>query len=353
MSRDRIPGQRDDEPEMEEYEDDGPRSIFAALWFRALLAVLILGVLAAIAVPYVLDFATRSASDSSGAKRTASAPPPAAVPPAATPPTARPAAPPPPTASTPAPAPGLPAAAPQATAPTPTAVTPPAPPSTPPKASTSAPATVQPSRVTATFPPTKSVAKNVDAPKEAARTPSASKPAAAKAASGATAGGAYWVQVGAFKDPETAKRVAARLREQGFPAEQSATSGKGGAAAAPAESAGDRYSVIVSGGSPGDVDAKLAAKGMTSEATPGGAVVQPSLRLRDAVALSRELADAGLTVQVRRQGGPAPSAPAPARTSETWHRVRVGGFPDRATAMASLKKLEEKGYKPFIATGTE
>jgi hypothetical protein len=33
--------------------------------------------------------------------------------------------------------------------------------------------------------------------------------------------------------------------------------------------------------------------------------------------------------------------------------VRVGGFPDRAAAVASLKKLEEKGFKPFIASGTE
>jgi cell division protein FtsN len=204
--------------------------------------------------------------------------------------------------------------------------------------------------VTATVPPTKNVAKSVEAPKEATRVPSASKPTAAKAASAPTAGGPYWVQVGAFKDPETAKRVVVQLREQGFRAEQSTTTGKGGAPV-PADSPGDRYSVIVSGGAPGEVDAKLAAKGMTSEATPGGAAVRPSLPLRDAVALSRELADAGLTVQVRRQGAAVTSAPA--RTSETWHRVRVGGFPDRAAAVASLKKLEEKGFKPFIASGTD
>jgi hypothetical protein len=179
----------------------------------------------------------------------------------------------------------------------------------------------------------------------------ATRPTVAKtAAAGGTGSGPYWVQVGAFKDPEAAKRLVEQLRQQGFHAEQSA-SGKGGGAAAPADAPGDRYAVVVSGGSPGDVDAKLAAKGLTSEAAPGGAVVRPALALRDAVALSRELADAGLTVQVRRQG--AAAAPAPARTGETWHRVRVGGFPDRGAAVASLKKLEEKGFKPFIATGKE
>jgi hypothetical protein len=31
--------------------------------------------------------------------------------------------------------------------------------------------------------------------------------------------------------------------------------------------------------------------------------------------------------------------------------VRVGAFPDRATAVSTLKELEAKGYKPFIARG--
>jgi cell division septation protein DedD len=344
MNRDRHPGDRDDEPEVEDYYEDEPRSIFAALWFRALLAVLILGVLAAVVVPYVLDYVTRSTSETT--KKSTSPPPPV------TPPTARPVA----TAQPSAPAPA-PAAVPPATASpeAPATVAPPAPPATPPRAAAPPPATVQPARVA----PTKNIAKNVEVPKEPARVASASKPAATKAANVVAAGGTYWVQVGAFKDAETAKRVAAQLRQQGFPAEQSSTTvkggavaGKGGAVAAPAESSGDRYSVIVSGGSPGDIDAKLAAKGMTGEATAGGTAVQPSLPLREAVALSRELADAGLTVQVRRQGGAAPSAPAPT-AGATWYRVRVGGFPDRAAAMAALKKLEDKGYKPFIATGNE
>jgi cell division septation protein DedD len=201
--------------------------------------------------------------------------------------------------------------------------------------------------VTPSVAPIKQPAKRVDAPRDSPRVVAATRPSVAKTAST----GPYWVQVGAFGDSEAANRLVGQLRQQGFPAEQFA-SGKAGPAPAPAaDSPGDRYSVVVSGGSPGDVDAKLAAKGMTSEAAPGGAVVRPSLPLRDAVALSRELADAGLTVQVRRQGGAVTSAPA--RTGETWYRVRVGGFPDRAAAVAALRKLEEKGFKPFIATGIQ
>src|SRR6266478_6625750 len=41
----------------------------------------------------------------------------------------------------------------------------------------------------------------------------------------APARGAYWVQVGAFKDLESAKRLAARLRDQNYPVEESSTSG--------------------------------------------------------------------------------------------------------------------------------
>ena len=56
----------------DEYEEvEEPRSIFSALWFRAVLAVAALGVVAAIAVPYVLEF-------------TRPAPPPIKAPPAPT-----------------------------------------------------------------------------------------------------------------------------------------------------------------------------------------------------------------------------------------------------------------------------
>src|SRR5438128_2394776 len=165
MNRDRDPGQRDDEPEAEEYDEDGPRSIFSALWFRALLAVLVLGVLAAVAVPYVLDLATHSTSDSAPTKRPASGPASAVTPPAAT---ARPAT---VAASSAPPAPAQPSPAPPAVA-TPS-------PSEPPTAAESAPPTAAPARVTPSVAPIKQPAKRVDTPNRP-RVVAATRPAAAK-----------------------------------------------------------------------------------------------------------------------------------------------------------------------------
>jgi hypothetical protein len=62
-------------------------------------------------------------------------------------------------------------------------------------------------------------------------------------------------------------------------------------------------------------------------------------------------------VQVRRAGGvpepaparaAAPETPSASAGGESLHRVRVGGYPDRAAAMVALKELEGKGYKPFL-----
>jgi cell division septation protein DedD len=83
-------------------------------------------------------------------------------------------------------------------------------------------------------------------------------------------------------------------------------------------------------------------------------VLTPSLPLREAVALSRDLAGDGLQVQVRRASGPSTSPPAgPAATApeDTLYRVRVGSFPDRASAQATLRELEAKGYKAFLTRG--
>ena len=49
----------------ERFEDEGRRSIFSALWFRAILVVIVLGVVAAVAVPYVLELANQPAPKTS------------------------------------------------------------------------------------------------------------------------------------------------------------------------------------------------------------------------------------------------------------------------------------------------
>jgi cell division septation protein DedD len=355
MSPDRDPGRPDDDgPEVDEYDDDAPRSIFSALWFRALLAVLVLGMLAAVAVPYVLDFATQPTLKSTTAAKPAGAtsptptsPAPSAVPTAAPAvPTAAPGvstpAPSASTASTAAPAAPVPVtAAPAPARPAAPAAVAPAPPKAKP-----APAVVD--KPAAAEKPRVAAARVADAPGATPKSAEASKPTPAKAPA---PGGPYWVQVGAFKDGETAKRLVTRLRGQGMRAEESTTAtavARPAAVPAAGDSTNDRYDVVVSGASTPDINAKLAAKGMTGETAANSVVVRPSLPLREAVALSRELADGGLNVQVRRVGGPAPAAPT-TESRETLHRVRVGGFPDRAAALAASKQLEDKGYKTFIA----
>jgi cell division septation protein DedD len=341
MSPDRHLGRGDDDgSDMDEY-GEAPRSIFSALWFRALLAVLILGVLAAVAVPYVLDVATTPTAKTP-AKPASMAQPTPATPPAAAA-SAAPVATDSPAAAASTPVVSSPASTGSSAVP---AIASPAP----------APETAKPKLAPAAVakPPVKA-AKAADTPNQAPKA-SATKANPSKAATVAATGGSYWVQVGAFKEPETAKRLVARLREQGLQAEASTTSTVAPRSPAEPPSGGssiDRYDVVVSGASASDVDAKLAAKGLTGETTPNGIVVRPSLALREAVALSRDLADAGLRVQVRRVGGSAPVAATPPPSAVMLHRVRVGGFPDRATAVAAAKQLEEKGFKPFIGRGNE
>jgi len=312
------PDDRDqpDDVQPEHSYEETARSIFSALWFRVVLVLIVCGVIAAVAVPYVLEWMN---------------PPPktAAVRPAP-----------------PAPKPLAPPATPPATAP--------APPAAPTPAVTPAPA---PAPAIAKEEKEKEAAKPARRP---ARTATAKAPA--KAVAKAPAGtGAYFVQVGAFKDPERAKSLAVKLRELKFTVDESTAGpageagGSPGAVAPGPATAGDKYDVFVSGASAADLSARLTAKGLATERSGGGVVVKPSLPLRDAVALSKDLAAEGLKVQVRRAGSPAPAPaaapPAVAASGETLHRVRVGPFADLAAARAARAELEAKGYKGFIARG--
>jgi cell division septation protein DedD len=298
------------------YGVEPQRSIFSSLWFRVVLVVLVVGAVGALAVPRVLDFVSPP-------------PPPKAAP------LANPAPPAPPTPT--------PALVPESVE-RPTAN---------PGLSTPAPAPAAAPLVTEEKPAEAKAAK----PSK----PAARRVAKASAASTATRSGAYWIQVGAFKDADAARRLAARLREQHYSVVESSTgaSGRGAAASAPSpspssEGAGsDKYDVFVAGGASADLSTKLSAKGLSTEPARDGVVVRPSLPLRDAVALSKDLAAQGLQVQVRRSGSPprTAAAPAPAASAggDAMHRVRVGPYADRAAATSALKELEGKGYKPFIA----
>jgi hypothetical protein len=177
--------------------------------------------------------------------------------------------------------------------------------------------------------------------------------------------GVYWVQVGAYKDAGTAERLAARLREHGYHVSEvapAATPAETPSAPAPAPEPTatprvDKYDVIVSGAPTATVTERLVARGLVADVTAAGVVVRPALSLAEAIALSKDLAVDGLKVQVRRAGLAPASRPAagsaPAGTgapaSEALHRVRVGAYPDRATALAAAKELSAKGYEGFVA----
>ncbi len=374
---------RHDDP----YDETPPRSIFAATWFRALLVLIVIGVIGAVAVPYILDAMNPPAKPSVASRSTS------------TPPS-------PPTAVTPSPSAPASPATPSDRAPDTTVQ--------PDRAPADRPATAMPATPRKPFTADKSPTaekpatseKMTGAPSAASdkaaekpaekkdarvaaatsdakpgaepKSATATKRAATSSASTATAprggtAGAWWVQVGAFRDESTAKKVAAKLREQNYKVEESVRGGGESAArsaaadkSAPAASApnpagADLYDVFVSGLSAAELNTRLTAKGLTAEPSGSGAVIKPSLPLRDAVALSKDLAVEGFKVQVRRAAGAA-AAPQPARraaarrpepsaSGETLYRVRVGAFPDRATAVSTLKELEAKGYKPFIARG--
>jgi cell division septation protein DedD len=328
MTRMAEPGRRPDEIEDDEqhFDDEGRRSIFSALWFRAILVVVVLGVVAAVAVPYVLELANQPPPRPTVIARTEPAPPAPIVPPS------------PPAETSPS------------------------------QASPSAPAMEKSSA--AEKPP---VAEKAPAPEKGAPAPSRkadprtaavekeSTTPFSKATSPAPTmqgQGAFFVQVGAFKSEDSAKRLATRLRELKYNVEEAPASGRANtAASAPASNAspaGDKYDVYVMGSTAADINAKLGAKGLTSEPSAGGVVVKPSLPLRDAVALSKDLAVDGLKVQVRRSSGGAASTSAStaaktAPSSDGLYRVRVGPFDDHATATSTLHELQQRGYTPFIA----
>jgi hypothetical protein len=394
MTRMPPPDDHPDGPEHDLYDETPPRSIFAATWFRAVLVLIVLAVVGAIAVPYILDAMNPPTKPSVASRPTPAPMPPPAVTP--TPPTTSPS-----TSAMSAQTDRAPdKAAPADRAPAEKAGTMPAAPRKPfggdktVMAEKSAPAdrsmvsdkSVDTAKPAASDKPaptdTSAAAEKKDAgmaaagpkaePKSAAATTRRAATSSATTASAprATTSGEWWVQVGAFRDEKIAKKVAAKLREQNYTVDESVRGGGEStaksadkprpAASAPTPARADQYDVFVSGLSADELNTRLAAKGLTAEASGGGAVVKPSLALRDAVALSKELATDGLKVQVRRAGGAGPE-PAPRVAEkqaasamsggEMLHRVRVGAFPDRATALSTLKELEAKGYKPFIARG--
>jgi cell division protein FtsN len=356
--------------------DEAPSSLLSRTWVRVALVVIVLGVIAAIATPYIRQSLSPPASTvattrAGGSAQKASSPgepttTQASV--AASTPAPAAAAGPAANESSSAAAPGAAAQKPASASSGPASERKPAAAAVESKREAAKPETSKaPSAkgTAAKSTATKTVAANATSPKTAPAKGAAAATPAKDATATKTIGaetGEYWVQVGAFLDPEAAKRVAASLAKQRYRVEQSTTVPPAGqtpagpargAATKAAASGADEYDVFVAGTTPADVVAKLTAKGLAAEAQKDGALVKPSLPLRDAVQLSKDLANEGFKVQVKRAAGaaaPAPSAaPSAGAAAVTLHRVRVGAFPDRAAAVTALKQLQEQGFKPFIA----
>lgn len=168
------------------------------------------------------------------------------------------------------------------------------------------------------------------APQVAAKPPE--RPAEKAAA--APAKGEYWVQVGAFSTAKNAANLAERLTEQKYSVER-ATVRRGSAG-------GGGNEVLVLGAKQSQVYDKVKGKGYHVDAVKGGAVVRPPLPLKEAVALSKELAEAGMDVKIRRVAG---------GEKATFYLVRVGGFADRKEAETAQKELDGKGVSGFVVKG--
>lgn len=328
---------------LDDDEEDGfsSRSIFASGWFRALMVLGVLGIILVVTLPYAFKWmeapkpalAKRDAAPSSAARpapATPSAVPPSVVPVAVPTPGPPPAAAEKPTvASAPLPAPQTaPAEAPaplKASAEKPT----PAKPASTAKAPSEAPSAEKPA------PPAKPVAPLAEAtvgtasPVRKSATAPAPRPAAA-----AEKGGDFWVQVGVFQDERNAERLAKTLRAKHLPAHVTKLTRE---ATAPTT----RHEVFVTGANPQVVNAALRGNG-SALPVRGGVAVQPSLELKEAVALSRKLSGEGLNVQIRRVGGDA--APA----AGVRHLVRVGGYATRGEAQAVRNQLKRDGVSAFV-----
>ena len=344
--------------------DEEPRSILSALWFRAVLAIAALGVVSAVAMPYVLEqtrpvpppLPTAAASVRSSAVAT----PPMVPSPVEMATPAAPASPVPavsslPTsvASTPAPTVNAPLSATSAASPTSTTGRSVTPSVTATATTTTTPsATATPVTTAAGEGSVARISSTVGRPSASTRRPGApgvSEPTA----------GTYWIQVGAYKDAEIAKHVASRLRADGYRVEAfvPAATDASAPASAPTAVSSDKYEVVVSGAPAAALTERLSAGGLSAETSKTGVVVKPPLPLAEAITLSKDLAGSGLKVQVRRvvattSATPVTAAPGSVVGADGLHRVRVGAFTDRDAAIATLRELSEKGYPGFIARST-
>lgn len=239
------------DPELDEERGGSPpSSILSARWFRVLLGLIALALIALISAPYLLDWFGPAPSGPVAVLKREPAP------------SLRPSPPPAPPSAAPAPT-----SVPQA--------------QTPPSQARAASGAAKPT-VEATKPAPRPSAKKI---KDDAEAPSRSVP------------GGYMVQVGAFQDATRADRLAAQLAGEQYPLQR--------ATVAQSRAGAGGHEIVVIDASVDEVNDKLSGTTRRAAATREGVVIQPALPLKDAVTLSQELKAGGLTVKIRRAQGTA------------------------------------------------
>lgn len=317
--------EQDDFLDEDEHEEYAPRSIFAAGWFRAVLVLTVLAIVVVVSLPYLLNWfepspstLPRTATRSSPEATRAGEPPSTLIPAAPAPSTTAPARP-EATAPVTSSAPSAPAApAPEKMSPAPAA---------PPASAQAQSAPSVPAKPLLQPPASKST--------EASRRTAAVAPKAEPVRPASS--GAFYVQVGLFKEPRNAQALAKALSAEGFPVETTRVT-RGGA---PTAAGAQRHELFITGSSAEAVNAALKGRGV-AQSVQGGVSVRPAYDLKQATSLSKELSAEGLKVVIRRAGRSA---------GDAFVMVRVGGFPDRAKAVAAREELQGKGHAGFITQG--
>lgn len=403
--------ERDDFQDDDERDEFASRSIFAAGWFRAVLVLTVLAIVVVISLPYLLNWfeptppprIARPAEAPKPAPPVATSPAVTPAPPAAPAPATPPAAMAPvetkaaePKIATPPPAPAPKPAEPKvaekaAPAPAPKVAEKPAPAEPVRKAvaekpapkvaaeksqakpaAEKAPPKPAPKAVAEKSAPDKStpekkatVAEKAPAKTEKAaptrvakaEAPVPSRPVStsAKSSEASSGTGNYFIQLGAFKEQKNADTLAKSLRDAGFPVQVTAiTRGGNATPASEARTTVQQHELFVTETSVEKVNASLKGRG-TAQAVSGGVAVRPAFTLQEAMSVSKRLTDDGLKVVIRPAGGPGTPSVASSGSGTsggtTLHAVRVGGYPNRTSALAARDELSTKGHPGFLAEG--
>jgi cell division protein FtsN len=146
------------------------------------------------------------------------------------------------------------------------------------------------------------------------------------------ASGLFRLQLGAFRDPRNADRLAEQLRSEGADV---LIAGEGGESAS-------QYRLVARPPDGEAVDTfveRLRGLGHRTEVTPGGVVVGDPVSVRAAIETTRQLREQGIRVRLER---------VPAQAAAGLRVVRVGGYATREEAERARDELTGRGYKAVV-----